>query len=51
MTFREYMAQQASEAQIKLDAAKQVKGGISSTEVQELFRLSDIIQLNNSATA
>lgn len=50
-TFREYMAEQAAEAKQKISAAKAVTGGMNSADVQELFRLQDIVRLNELATA
>lgn len=50
-TFREYMAEQAEAARQAISAAKKVTGGMSSTDVQELFRLQDVVYLNELATA
>ena len=47
MTFREYMEKQAKEAKEKIAIAKGTKGGLNSVEIQELFRLDDIIRLNS----
>jgi len=48
-TFRAYMEKQAAEAKKKIAAAKKNKGGLSSGDIQELFRLQTIITATTAA--